>query len=82
MKIAALFLLVVLVIVASLEPASGKQCTCVTYIKKFPKKLANNEELIPSYWLSKGAKYACKRMAQDKDSYGEDLANMKKNHGC
>ena len=60
MKIAVLFSLVVLALVAFLKPASG--CDCVKYLKGAPKSVIDSLE-IPAAYQAMGPKVVCKKLA-------------------
>ena len=62
MKIAVLFSLVVLALVAFLKPASG--CDCVKYLSSAPKSFITSLE-IPADYMDKGAKVVCKVLAKN-----------------
>jgi len=59
MKIAVLFSLVVLALVAFLKPASG--CDCVKYLKEAPKSVITSLE-IPAAYKTMGPKVVCKKL--------------------
>ena len=59
MKIAVLFSLVVLALVAFLKPASG--CDCVKYLKGAPKSVISSLE-IPAKYMAMGPKVVCKKL--------------------
>ena len=61
MKIAVLFSLVVLALVAFLKPASG--CDCVKYLSSAPKSVITSLE-IPAAYMAKGPKVVCKVLAK------------------
>merc|ERR1712141_557692 len=60
MKIAVLFSLVVLALVAFLKPASG--CDCVKYLSGAPKSVIKTLE-IPAATMAMGPKVVCKKLA-------------------
>ena len=60
MKIAVLFSLVVLALVAFLKPASG--CDCVKYLKGAPESVITSLE-IPAAYAKLGPKVVCKKLA-------------------
>merc|ERR1711936_443415 len=62
MKIAVLFSLVVLALVAFLKPASG--CDCVKYLSSAPKSFITSLE-IPKAYMDSGAKVVCKVLAKN-----------------
>ena len=62
MKLAVLFSLVVLALVAFLKPASG--CDCVKYLSSAPKSFITSLE-IPAEYMAKGAKVVCKVLAKN-----------------
>ena len=77
MKIAVLFSLVVLALVAFLKPASG--CDCVKYLSNAPKSFITSLE-IPAAYVGKGAKYVCKVLA--KNAEGKKLLNQIAKRTC
>ena len=60
MKIAVLFSLVVLALVAFLKPASG--CDCVKYLSAAPESVITSLE-IPAAYQAMGPKVVCKKLA-------------------
>jgi hypothetical protein len=65
MKIAVLFSLVVLVLVAFLNTASG--CDCVTFLNKSTKKPAVLKSItIPAAYAKQGPKVVCAKMPKVK----------------